>query len=102
MTDRKIYDGRPNRDALLARCKRDGVDPHSLVELVVPVRQYAVRLYGHPTTDLVYRHVSPTVVDLIEVPAWFTYETRRDGRVSNAWGHKTRDEDVIEHGPKFA
>lgn len=99
---RKVYDSRPEREALLARCQRDRVDPSTLVELVVPQRHYALRVYGRPTTMPVYDWNPATgVVEQLNVPAWLTYSTRRDGRVSNNWGHPVKDADVLEYGSRF-
>lgn len=81
---RKVFDGRPKADALAMRCKRDGIDPASLVEVIIPQRggQYFVRCFGLATMTTEFDGTAR------QVPAYSVYMTRRDGRVSDAWGHK--------------
>lgn len=87
----KIYDSRPDCDLLLARCKRDQVDPGLLVEVVVPRGHYAIRCYGRPTTTHEFDGAQAR-----EVPAFVLYHQMRNGRISNGWGLPYKASEMLE------
>lgn len=93
----KIYDSRPERNAMLARCKRDGIDPALLVEVVAPQRHYGLRCYAYPTQTGEYL-VRDGVLANRQVPAFILYSMRRDGRISNGWGLPHKASEMIEIG----
>jgi hypothetical protein len=86
---RKIFDARPSAEAMAARCKRDRVDPASLVEVITPHGGYFIRCFGLATTKTEIDHTGTH-----EVPAFYLYSARRDGRVSNGWNLKRSARDV--------
>lgn len=87
MSDPKTYDSRPGKEQLLARCKRDRVDPSTLREMVVKQGRYNVRCYGRPTTPQRAYDLNPAtgVVEQFMVDAWTIYKTDRQGKVSSGW-----------------
>lgn len=93
MTTTNIYDSRPAPDALAARCKRDKIDPDALVEVVAPIRHYAIRCFGLPTTAVEFDGK-----ETMNVPAFILYSVRRDGKVSNGWGLRHTAKTMLEIG----
>lgn len=86
-----IYDARPTVEAIAARCKRDGINPASLVEVVAPARHYAIRCFGLPTS---VREFDGS--EYKDVPAFVLYSVRRDGKVSNGWGLPRKASAMLE------
>lgn len=92
-----IYDSRPTDEALRARCRRERIDPSTLVEVVAKRGHYAIRCYGRPVTMTEWASVDGAVKQ-VEVPGFILYSMRGDGRICNGWGLPRKASEMLSIG----
>ena len=97
-----IYEGRPSREQMEKRAKRDRIDIAQLVEAVLLVRHYGVKCYALRVSDRASLvRDGETGVKTVMEPAYLIYSLQRNGTVSNGWGlpRSLREVEVTEVQP---
>jgi len=77
----RVYGTRATAEQMAARAKREGFDANELREAQEQSRHYWVRVWCRPTNPRVI--FGPTGPE--EVPAYWVYRVRRDGKVERSW-----------------